>query len=309
MRIAVIGAGGVGGVFGAALAAKAEADVTFVARGRHLAAIRERGLKIKGGRGDTVVRPAQATDDPATIGLVDFVLFCVKLWDVESAGSAIRPLVGADTAVIPLQNGIDAHPRLLPILGERAMMGGVAQVSAAIAEPGIVRQTGNLQRLVFGEMDGSPSPRGERFLALCQEAGFDAMLTGDIVRALWEKFILLAAMSGITAVTRQPVGPLRDDPDTWALFRTVMTEVAAVGRASGVSLPEDSVERRLADVAAFPAQGRASMAVDLERGNRLELPWLAGKVVELGHALGVPTPANATIFAALKPYANGAPKE
>ncbi len=173
MRIAVIGAGGVGGVFGAALAVHGGADVTFVARGKHLGAIRERGLRIEGGRGETVVSPAQATDDPASIGPVDLVLFCVKLWDVETAGAAIRPLVGPETAVIPLQNGIDAHPRLAPTLGERAVMGGVAQA-----------------------------------------AGFDAMLTGDIRRALWEKFILLAAMSGITAVTRQPVGPLRDDPDT-----------------------------------------------------------------------------------------------
>ncbi len=306
MRIAVIGAGGVGGVFGAALA-RAGADVTFVARGAHLAAIRERGLRVEGGRGETLVQPAQATDDPAAIAPVDVVLFCVKLWDVESAGAAIRPMVGNATGVIPLQNGIDASARLLPILGESAVMGGVAQVSATIAEPGVIRQTGTLQRLVFGELDGRHSDRGERFLALCREAGFDAMLTGDIRRALWEKFVLLVAMSGITAVTRLPVGKLRDDPDLVALYRAVMEEVIAVGKASGVALPDDLVEKRMADVFAFPATGRASMAVDLERGNRIELPWLAGKVVSLGRDYGIPTPANATIHAALKPYVNGRP--
>ncbi len=306
MRIAVIGSGGVGGTFGAALA-KAGADVTFVARGAHLAAIRERGLRVEGGRPEIVVRPAQATEDPASIGPVDLVLFCVKLWDVESAGEAIRPIVGADTAVVPLQNGIDASARLTPILGANAVMGGVAQVSAAIAEPGVIRQTGTRQRLVFGEMDGRASPRGERFLALCKQAGFDAMLTGNIERALWEKFILLVAMSSLTAVTRLPVGKLRDDPDLLALYRTVMREVLAVGRASGVDLPDELIEKRMADVGAFPAAGRASMAVDLERGNRIELPWLAGKVVALGREHDVPTPANATIYAALKPYVNGKP--
>ncbi len=306
MRVAVIGTGGVGGVFGAALA-RAGAAVTFVARGAHLAAIRARGLRVEGGRGETLVQPARVTDTPASIGPVDLVLFCVKLWDVESAGEAIRPLIGSATAVIPLQNGIDASARLAPILGKSAVMGGVAQVSAAIAEPGVIRQTGILQRLIFGELDGRASPRGERFLALCRQAELDAMLTSDIRRALWEKFTLLVAMSGITAVTRLPVGKLRDDPDIVALYRAVMGEVIAVGRASGVRLPDDLVEKRMADVFAFPTGGRASMAVDLERGNRIELPWLAGAVVALGREHGVPTPANATIYAALKPYVNGTP--
>ncbi len=306
MRIAVIGAGGVGGVFGVALA-HAGADVTFVARGAHLTAMREHGLRIEGGRGETHLRPTQATDDPASIGPVDLVLFCVKLWDVERAGEQIRPIVGPQTAVIPLQNGIDASARLAPILGEGAVMGGVAQVSAAIAEPGVIRQTGTLQRLVFGERDGSSSPRGERFLALCRKAGFDATLTNDIEQALWQKFVLLVAMSSITAVTRLPVGKLRDDPDLWALYGTVMNEVIAVGRARGVSLAPDLADKLLDGVKAFPPTGMASMAVDLIRGNRIELPWLAGAAVALGRELGVPTPATAALHAALKPYVNGAP--
>ena len=172
MRIAVIGAGGIGAIYGAALA-KAGADVTFVARGAHLAAMRERGLKIEGDRGETQVSPAQATDDPASIGQVDIVLFCVKLWDVESAGAAIRPIVGPETAVIPLQNGVDAHERLMPVLGRDAVMGGTAFVTGSIVAPGVIRQTGTYQRMTFGELDGSISKRAERLAELCAAAGFD----------------------------------------------------------------------------------------------------------------------------------------
>src|SRR5215510_2698210 len=208
MRIAIIGAGGVGGAFGAALA-KAGTDVTFVARGAHLSAMRAKGLTVLGPRGDIHLTPTQATDDPASIGPVDFVLFCVKLWDVESAGAAIRPLVRRDTAVIPLQNGIDASERLIPILGAEAVMGGVAQISATIAEPGVIRQTGTFMRLVFGELDGRPSQRRASFHALCQRAGVDAVNSDAIVTALWEKFILLATNSSVVALARQPIGKLR----------------------------------------------------------------------------------------------------
>ena len=244
MRIAVIGAGGVGGAFGAALA-KAGGDVTFLARGAHLAAMRERGLNVLGPRGDIHLQPTKATDDPATIGAVDVVLFCVKLWDVESAGAAIRPLVGRTTAVIPLQNGIDASERLIPILGKDAVMGGVAQISATIAEPGVIRQTGTFMRLVFGELDGRPSERGAAFHALCQAAGFDSVNSNEILAALWEKFVLLATNSSVASLTRLPFGKLRDDPEVFALFEKGVAEVAAVGRARGVSLPPDLEEKML----------------------------------------------------------------
>src|SRR3954462_3266547 len=180
MRIAVVGAGGVGGGFGAALA-KAGADVTFIARGAHLAAMKAKGLRIEGGRGETHLVPTQATDDPRTVGPVDYVLFCVKLWDVESAGEHIKPLVGPDTAVIPLQNGIDAAERLLPILGAKAVMGGVAQISASIVAPGVIQQVGTFMRMVFGELDGTRSTRADAFLTLCQKAGFDATLSEQII--------------------------------------------------------------------------------------------------------------------------------
>ena len=306
MRIAVIGAGGVGGAFGAALA-NAGADVTFVARGAHLAAMRATGLRVEGPRGDVHLSPTQATDDPGSIGVVDLVLFCVKLWDVESAGAAIRPLVGPQTAVIPLQNGIDASERLAPILGNDAVMGGVAQISATIAEPGLIRQTGTFMRLVFGELDGRITQRGQAFLALCERAGFDATLSDKIETELWMKFILLASNAAITAATRQPVGKLRDDPDISPYFAAAYQEVADVARARGVRLPDDAVEKITAGTRNMPPAMMASMAVDLIRGNRIELPWLSGKVVQLGRELGVPTPVHGLLHAMLKPYVNGAP--
>jgi 2-dehydropantoate 2-reductase len=306
MRIAVIGAGGVGGTFGAALA-KAGGDVTFLARGAHLAAMREHGLRVEGDRGETLIRPVRATDDPAAIGPVDIVLFCVKLWDVETAGAAIRPLIGPDTGVIPLQNGIDAGERLTPVIGAAHVMAGTVAVSATIASSGVIRQTGTFMSMAFGERDGGKTSRAETFLALCQKAGFDVVLSDAIAVPIWQKFILLTAMSGGTAVTRLPIGKLRDDPDVFGLFESLMRETAAVGRAEGVPLADAVVERQIATVKALPPAGMASMAVDLLRGNRLEVPYLAGKVVALGRKHDIPTPANAAIFAALKPYANGAP--
>lgn len=306
MRIAVIGAGGVGGAFGAALA-KAGADVTFLARGAHLAVMQQKGLQVLGPRGDVHLTPTQATDDPAKIGPVDLVLFCVKLWDVESAGAAIKPLVGPNTGIIPLQNGIDASERLAPILGEGAVMGGVAQISATIAEPGVIRQTGTFMRLVFGELNGQPSQRGAAFLALCKQAGFDAVNSNEILTALWEKFILLATNAAVVSATRLPFGKLRDDPDVFALFESGVKEVIAVGRAKGIKLPDEAEARALQATRNFPPEMMPSMAVDLLRGNRLELPWLSGKVSALGKELGVPTPTHSVLYAALKPYANGKP--
>src|SRR5471030_2501332 len=239
MRIAVIGAGGVGGGFGAALA-KAGADVTFIARGAHLAAMKSAGLKIQGPRGDTHLLPTKATDDPAAIGHVDIVLFCVKLWDVESAGMRIKSLIGPDTAVIPLQNGIDAAERLIPILGSDAVMGGVAQISASIIAPGVIQQVGTFMRMIFGKLDGKRRKRGEDFLALCLKAGFDATLSEQILTELWMKFIRLAGNASVMAATRQPIGKLRDDPDLRPFFLAAYREVVDVGRARGVALPADA---------------------------------------------------------------------
>jgi len=306
MRLAVVGAGGVGGAFGVALA-KAGADVTFIARGAHLAAMKGSGLKIESPLGDVHLVPTQASDDPASVGPVDIVLFCVKLWDVESAGRHIKPLVGPETAVIPLQNGVDAPERLVPILGKGAVMGGVAQISASITAPGVIRQVGTFMRLLFGELDGSRSRRGEAFLALCQNAGFDVVLSDQIVTELWIKFILLATNASVMSVARQPIGKLRDDPDMRPQFVAAYNEVIAIGKARGVELPANALDMMLAFNAGAPPTMKPSMTLDLERGNRIELPWLGGKVVELGRELGVPTPTHALMYAALKPYVMGTP--
>ncbi len=306
MRIAIVGAGGIGGGYGAALA-KAGEDVTFIARGAHLAAMKSKGLRVEGGRGETHVAPTQATDDPRTVGPVDVVLFCVKLWDVESAGQQIKPLVGKDTAVITLQNGIDAHERLIPILGKQAVMPGVANISAVIAEPGVIRQTGTVMRMVFGELDGTKSRRGLAFAAACAKAGIDGIFSEAILTELWMKFILLASNASMMALTRLPIGKLRDDPDIAPYFIAAYEEVVAVGRASGIALPADAVARTLNFNRNAPAHLMASMGADLLRGNRIELPWLSGKVIELGGKYGVPVPTHAFLHAMLKPYVMGTP--
>lgn len=306
MRIAVVGAGGIGGGYGAALATSG-VDVTFIARGAHLAAMKSKGLKVEGGRGETHVMPAQATDDPATVGPVDVVLFCVKLWDVESAGQQIKPMVGKDTAVITLQNGIDAHERLVPILGRQAVMPGVANISAVIAEPGVIRQTGTVMRMVFGEIDGARSLRGQAFSAACAKAGIDGVFSEAILTELWMKFILLASNASMMALARLPIGHLRDDADIAPYFIAAYEEAAAVGRAAGIALPADAVDRTLNFNRNAPAHLMASMGADLLRGNRIELPWLSGKVIELGRKHGVPTPTHAFLHAMLKPHIMGRP--
>ena len=301
-----VGTGGIGGPYGAALA-KSGAEVTFVARGAHLAAIRENGLRIEGDRGETHIKPAQATDDIAGIGTVDFVLFCVKFWDVEDVGRQLRAVVGPQTAIVPLQNGVDAAERLIPVLGPQAVMGGTAFVTGTIAAPGVIRQTGTYQRMTFGELDGRRSERGQRLRDLCETAGFEGVFSPDIKVPIWEKFILLVPLSGLHALTRVPLGMWRDDPDLLALYEAALRETVAVGLAEGVPLPPDSVDNGVAQMRSMPAHHTTSMGNDLLRGNRLELPWFAGKVVELGRRHDIPTPVNGFIYAALKPYINGPP--
>ena len=306
MRIAVIGTGGIGGPYGASLA-KAGADVIFVARGAHLAAIRENGLRIEGDRGETHIFPAQATDDIASMGTVDVVLSCVKLWDVETVAEQLRPIVGPQTAVIPLQNGVDAAERMVPFLGREAVMGGTAFVTGTIIAPGVVRQTGTYQRMTFGELDGRISERGRRLRDLCEAAGFEGVLSPDIMVPVWEKFLLMVPLAALNALTRLPLGKWREHPELVALYDAVLREIVAVGLAERVRLSPDSIENGVAMMRSMPPYHMTSMGNDLIHGNHLELPWLAGKVVELGRRHGIPTPANGFIYAALKPYINGAP--
>jgi 2-dehydropantoate 2-reductase len=303
MRFAVIGVGGVGGPFGAALA-KAGFDVTLVARGAHLAALQRDGLRITGAH-EVHVKPVRATDDTAAVGPVDVVLFTVKNFGVEAAAKALPPLLKPETAVVSLQNGVDAEERLGGLIGAEHVMGGVAEVSAAIQEPGVIRQVSDYARIRFGEMDGRLSARGEAMLAALRKAGLDATFTDDIQRVLWTKFVMLATTSGLTSATRGTFGALRSDPDIRALMEAGVAEAVAVGRAKGTDLGPDAVERTMAWIDTLPAQGRASMAVDLERGNKLELPWLSGTLVRLGKELGVPTPVHGFFCAMLKLHQDG----
>ena len=306
MKIAVVGAGGVGGYFGARLAAAGEA-VSFIARGAHLEAMRERGLKVASALGDLHIDPTRASDDTAEIGPVDMVILAVKMWDLEAAGHACKPLLGAQTAVLPVQNGVESAPVLADLLGARHVLGGVAQIAAVIAEPGAIRHTGTIARLVFGERDGGPTGRTRAFLTACEKAGIDATLSGDIETAIWEKFIFLAPLAGVTSVTRLPVGAVMADADTRALLRDAVGEAVAVGRARGVRLDAEAVERTVRFVQGLPYEMKTSMEQDLARGGRLELDWLGGTVVRLGAEAGVATPINRTLYAALKAYKEGAP--
>ena len=304
MKIAVMGTGGVGGYFCARLAASG-IDVTFIARGAHLEAICASGLRVESPKGNVHIHPARATDTPADAGPVDYVLLATKLWDTASAAKAVRPVLGADTAVISLQNGVFAEDLLGEILGRRHVMGGLAQISSFIAAPGLIRHAGTMARVVFGELDGKRTPRAQALVEAFHAAGVDADIADDIERAIWQKFIFLVGLSGVTAVTRQGIGPLREDADTRALLAQVMAETAAVARARGIDLDPGFVDDRLAFMDTLPADMTSSMAHDLAQGNRLELDWLSGAVARMGHELGIDTPANNFVYKALKLSATG----
>jgi len=308
MKIAVIGSGGVGGYFGGRLAAAGN-DVTFVARGAHLEAMRNNGLKVLSALGDFHVTKVKCTDDTSTIGPVDIVMIAVKLWSTEEAVAAAKPLIGPDTAVVSFQNGIIAVDTILPAYGREHTMGGVANIAALIEEPGVIRHNGTMASLIFAELDGKPTKRAEAFYKACVDAGIKTELADDIHTRIWEKFVRLVTMSSMTALCRMPVGPIREDPDTRGLLQQVMTEVITIAKAKGAKLGNDTVEKQMAIVDGYPPMMVASMCGDLRRGNRLELPWLAGTVAKLGKELGIATPANQFVYAALKLFANGRPPE
>ena len=291
MKIAVIGSGGVGGYFGARLAAAGQ-DVTFVARGAHLEAMRQNGLQIYSALGDVHLDSVQCTDDTASIGAVDIVMIAVKLWSTDEAVEAAKPLIGADTAVVSFQNGIVAEEKLLAVHGPKHTIGGVANIAALIEAPGVIRHNGTMASLIFAELDGRRSKRCEALYQACIAANIKTELVEDIHTRIWEKFVRLVTMSSMTALCRMPVGPIRADPDTRALLQQVMTEVITVAKAKGAKLGNDTVEKQMAIVDGYPPTMVASMCGDLRRGNRLELPWLAGTVAKLGKELNIATPAN-----------------
>ncbi|MEA3158004.1 MAG: 2-dehydropantoate 2-reductase [Betaproteobacteria bacterium] len=305
MKIAVLGSGGVGGFYGGRLA-NAGYDVSFVARGAHLAAMRSRGLTIENAaQGNIHVPRVKVTDDPATIGEVDLVLIAVKLWDTEAAARAVKPIVGAHTAVLSLQNGVIKDDIMRREFGAAAVIGGVAYVGTHIARPGVILQTGTLQRLVFGEYDGARSVRAGELLDALLRAGIQAELSEDIRRTLWEKYVFLVGLSGTTTTMRMPIGPIRENPQTRAFLLDLMKETVAVGRAHGVHLPEDYAEQRLAFADTVAPDMSSSMHHDLEHGNRLEVAWLSGGVVQLGQAAGVEAPANRAVWDILALHATG----
>lgn len=305
MKIAVMGAGGVGGFYGAKLA-EAGHDVSFVARGAHLQAIREKGLTIENlTDGSSRTYEVAATDRPETIGKADFLLFAVKMWDTEAAAEAVRPIVGENTSVLSLQNGVIKDIILKKRFGEKAVLGGVGYVATAIARPGVIGQTGDLQKVTIGEYDRSVSDRVKALVDSFSSTGIESKLSQDIERVLWEKYVFLVGLSALTAATRLPIGVLRRTPETRELLREVISEAVAVGRARGVNLPEDYVEDRMQLVDTLPEAMKASMLHDLESGKPLELRWLSGGIVDLGAQAGVPTPANRYIVATLVPLADG----
>jgi 2-dehydropantoate 2-reductase len=304
MRIVVVGAGGVGGYFGTRLAAAGH-DVTFVARGRHLAAIQEHGLVVRSPLGE-FRSAATAVPAVADAGAADLVLVAVKLWDTEEVAAQLKPAVAAGARVMSLQNGVQKDEVLRAHVPADAVLGGVCYLSAVIAEPGVIAHTGAMQKLVFGEFDGRASALTGDFRAACGSAGIDAEVSANISRVIWAKFVFLVGLSATTAAVRQPIGVVRANTHTRALLRDVMAEVVAVGRASGVDLADDFVEERLAFVDTLPADMAASMYHDLARGNRLELPWLSGGVAALGERLGIATPRNRTVADILAPYEPGA---
>ena len=290
--------------------AQAGLDVTFIARGAHLAAMREHGLKIENAQsGVSILKNIQATDDPSTVDVVDVVLFAVKLWDTEEAARLIAPMVGPETGILSLQNGVIKDDTLRGIFPAEAVMGGVGYVATAIARPGVIGQTGPLQRAVIGEYDGRSSDRARTLVEAFQRTGVNAELSPDIRRALWEKYVFLVGLSAMTSLTRLPIGHVRSNAGTRDMLYRIMAEAVAVGRAHGVALPEDFAEQRMAFVDGLAETMTSSMHHDLEQGNRLEIDWLSGGVVKLGAEVGVPTPANSMACAILEPHALGRKRE
>jgi 2-dehydropantoate 2-reductase len=306
MRIAVIGAGGLGGYFGARLA-QGGADVRFLARGSHLAAMRASGLVVEGGPEVIRVASVRASDDPVDLGVADFVLLAVKLWDTETVLEQIKPVVGPGTTLISFQNGVLKDEALRTAYGPARIMGGVGYVATTLDRPGVIRQTGPMQRLIFGEFDGRRSTRSEAFLHACLKGGINAELSTDILREIWEKYVFLVGLSGTTTAMRSVIGPIRENPQTRAFLLDVMREVVAVGNAHGVDLAADYAEQRLALADDVAHDMTSSMHHDLQRCRRLEIRWLSGGVVHLGSAVGVATPLNRAIADILALYEAGAP--
>lgn len=300
MRIAIFGTGGVGGYFGGRLA-QAGHDVIFIARGEHLRAIQHEGLRVISVHGDFVIRPAQATDDPDKVGPVDYVVVAVKNYQLEKALPAIAQLIGEDTTVVPLLNGVEAAPTLAQRIDPSHIITGFCVVFSDLEAPGVIRHTSQVQRVVIGEVDGPVSPRVNQLVSAWKEAGVEAIAADDIHSAMWDKFVFIASLSGVTSLTRSTVGELLAQSETRDFYREALEEAAAIGRASGVHLADDVVERRFAFTQELETSATTSMQRDVQAGHQFELEAFSGALVRMARQLGVDAPAHEAIYALLRP--------
>ena len=307
MKITVMGTGGVGGYFGAKLA-KAGHDVAFVARGNHLKEMKKNGLKVYSELGDVTIDPINASDNPEEFGIADIVLFCVKAYDTQTAATLIKPIVGENTGVIPLLNGIGHVEILQATLGQNSVIGGVANISALIEESGVVRHFSTMQILRVGELDNNSSERIEKFRDACGDAGIDAPVPESIEKELWQKIIMICTLAGANCLTRLPLGLCRNDLSTRKLMTTLASEAVDVARALNIRLPDDQVEITMKLLDALPPTMKASMLAALEKGEKLEASALNGAIERLGKENGIDTPAHRTVYAAISPHENGAPQ-
>ena len=307
MRIAVMGAGGQGGLFGALLARGGD-DITLIARGTHLEAIVERGLTLKSNQGDEFTVKVNATNNPTEVGHVDLLLFCVKSFDVETAAEQALPLIGETTVILPVQNGVNTSEQLEQVFGQGKVLGGASYLLGSISSPGVISYGGVTGKLFFGELDGGTSKRTEELLTTFQRAQIDAELHTNIRVAVWEKFMVNCATGGVLSLLRLPIGPVLACAESNALMQGVMEEIYTLGRAKGILSDEETVDRWFGFLKSNTAPtARSSSLVALDQGRPLELDDLNGLAVSLGRELGVPTPLNFAVYAALKPYINGAP--
>ncbi|HEY2796258.1 MAG TPA: 2-dehydropantoate 2-reductase [Thermoanaerobaculia bacterium] len=300
MRIAVFGVGGVGGRFGAFLARAGE-EMVFLARGSHLGAIRRDGLVLETPEEEIRVRPAAAVESPAEAGPVDAILLCVKAWQVEQAARSMGPLLGPETYVVPLQNGVEAADQLTTVLGRERVMAGMCRTFSFVVAPGRIQSVGRVHTVDFGELDASPSERAAELLRTLRSAGIQAAIPPDVHVALWQKFLMVVSIGGVGAVEQKPMGLLRSDPAIRARVRGAMEEILAVGRARGVALPEESVEKAMAFIDTLAPEGTSSLQRDIADGRPSELEAWNGAVVRLGAEAGVETPVHAAIYARLLP--------
>jgi 2-dehydropantoate 2-reductase len=300
MNILVLGTGGVGGYYGGLLSKQGH-DVTFVARGEHLGAIRKSGVQVKSIHGDFTISPAKATDDPSSISAPDLILFCVKTYSTDEAVRAISPIMGKDTTVLSLQNGIDASEQIGKVIGMEHMIGGATWISSAVESPGVIKQVSEFRRVVIGELNGHKTPRVEAIHRAFNGTGITAELSDNILKVMWTKFVFITAASSFGSLTRLPIGEYRSVPETRALIMQLLGEATAVARRQGVNLDLDIVQKTMAFIDNNGPKIKPSMQLDVEAGRRTEIESLIGVVGRKGRELGVPTPLADAIYAMLLP--------